>query len=59
MDHMRSTDEASGVSSAVVDVRELSLADILNTSSLDQAVARVLPDAPVARVAVAAFNSAI
>lgn len=56
---MRSTDETSGVSSAVADVRDLSLADILNTRTLDQAVARVLPDSPVARVAVAAFNSAI
>ncbi len=58
---MRSTDEASGVSSTVVDVRDLSLADmlVLSASTLDQAVARALPDSPVARVAVAAFNSAI
>ena len=56
---MRSTDEASGVSSTVVNVRDLSLADILSTSALDRAVARVLPDSPVARVAVAAFNSSI
>jgi FXSXX-COOH protein len=55
---MRSNDGASGVSSAVVDVRSLSLADMLalSTNTLDQAVARVLPDSPVA---VAAFNSAI
>jgi len=32
---------------------------VLSPSTLDQAVARVLPDSPVARVAVAAFNSAI
>jgi FXSXX-COOH protein len=57
---MRSTDEASGVSSTVADVRDLSLADMLvSPSMLDQAVARVLPDSPVARVGVAAFNSAI
>jgi|HubBroStandDraft_1064217.scaffolds.fasta_scaffold19639_2 FXSXX-COOH protein len=58
---MRSTDEASGVSSTVADVRDLSLAGmlVLSPSTLDQAVARVLPDSPVARVAVAAFNSAI
>lgn len=58
---MRSTDEASGVSSAVVDVRNLPLADVAdrNNAILVQAVARVLPDAPVARLAVSRFNSAI
>lgn len=56
---MRSSDEASGVSSAVADVRDLSLADILNTSTPDRVVARILPDSRVTRVAVAAFNSAI
>lgn len=58
---MRSSDGVSGVSSAVVDVRDLSLADmlVLSTNTLGQTVARVLPDSPVARVAVAAFNSAI
>ena len=58
---MRSSDEASGVSSVVVNMRDLSLADmlVLGGDTLDQAVARVLPDSPVARVSVAAFNSAI
>jgi FXSXX-COOH protein len=55
------TDGTSRVSSAVVDVRDLSLAEmlILKTETIDQAVARVLPDSPVAPVAVAAFNSAL
>jgi FXSXX-COOH protein len=55
------TDGTSRVSSAVIDVRDLSLAEmlILRAETLDQAVARVLPDSPVAPVAVAAFNSAL
>jgi FXSXX-COOH protein len=54
------TDGTSRVSSAVVDVRDLSLADmLLKMETIDQVVARVLPDSPVAPVAVAAFNSAL
>jgi FXSXX-COOH protein len=55
------TDGTSRVSSAVVDVRDLSLAEMLcvKTEMLDQMVARVLPNSPVAPVAVAAFNSAL
>ena len=58
---MRSFDGDSGVSSAVVDVRDLSLAELLSqgTDTLDQAVARVLPDSSTALLSVAAFNSAI
>ena len=58
---MRSTDEASRVVSALLDLRNVPLAEIsvLNTTRYDQALARVLPDSPAARVAVAAFTSAI
>jgi FXSXX-COOH protein len=55
------TDGTSRVSSAVVDVRDLSLTEMLTLKmeTIDQVVARVLPDSPVAPVAVAAFNSAL
>jgi FXSXX-COOH protein len=55
------TDGTSRVSSTIVDVRDLSLAEmlVLKAETLDQVVARVLPDSPVAPVAVAAFNSAL
>jgi hypothetical protein len=58
---MRSTDEASRVVSALIDLRNVPLTEIsaLNTTLYDQALARVLPDSPVTPVAVAAFTSAI
>jgi FXSXX-COOH protein len=58
---MRSTDEASAVSSALQDLRDVPLADMpaLEASALDQALQRVLPGSSMAPVPVAAFNSAI
>jgi len=58
---MRSTDEAPRVASALPDLRNLPLTQISmsSTAGVGQALARVLPDSPVAAVPVAAFNSAI
>jgi FXSXX-COOH protein len=58
---MRSTDEASRVASALLDLRKVPLTQILipGTAGADQALARVLQDSAVATVPVAAFNSAI
>lgn len=58
---MRSTDGASTVSSALLDLRALPLADMLTLTpvALDEALARVLPNPLAAPVPVAAFNSAI
>jgi FXSXX-COOH protein len=58
---MRSTDEASPVSSALLDLREVPLAEMPALKSLtrDNALQRVLPQAPMAPLTVAAFGSAI
>jgi hypothetical protein len=58
---MRSIKEASTVSSAVLDLRQVSLAAMptLGTISLDKTLARILPDPSVNTVPVAAFNSAV
>jgi FXSXX-COOH protein len=58
---MRSTTEASTVSSALLDLRQVPLAEMPTLGTVtDKALARVLPDdLSVARVRVAAFNSAI
>jgi FXSXX-COOH protein len=57
---MISTDERpSEVPSSLVDLRDLSLAQLpgLNADILGEAIKRILPDSPA--VPVAAFNSAI
>jgi FXSXX-COOH protein len=58
---MRSTDEAPRVTSALLDLRQVPLAEMptLGMVTLDRALARVLPDSPVDPVPVAAFQSAI
>jgi FXSXX-COOH protein len=58
---MRSTDEASIVASALLDLRNVPLTEISvpGTAGHGQVLGRVLPDSPVAPVPVAAFNSAI
>ena len=58
---MRSTDEASIVSSTLQDLREVPLAEMpaLRPATLDQALQRILPGSSTAPVPVAAFNSAI
>jgi FXSXX-COOH protein len=58
---MGSTTEAPAVSSLLVDVRDVPLAEIpaLSARTIDEALVRVLPESPVASVPVAAFNSAI
>jgi FXSXX-COOH protein len=57
---MRSTSEAA-VSSVLPDVRAVPLAKMpsLGTVTLNQALARALPDSSACPVPVAAFNSAI
>jgi hypothetical protein len=56
---MRSTDEASRVASAVLDLRQVPLAEMLTPVTLDKALQCVIPDALTAPVPVAAFSSAI
>lgn len=58
---MRSTDEASTVTSTLRDVREVPVTELLTLTpvAFDEALARVLPDSLADRVPVAAFNSAI
>jgi hypothetical protein len=58
---MRSTDEASRVASAVLDLRQVSLTQMSVPNAIwrDAALARILPDSPVDPVPVAAFQSAI
>ncbi len=56
---MRSTDEASRVASAVLDLRQVRLAEVLTPVTLDKALQRVIPDNLTAQVPVAAFSSAI
>lgn len=56
---MRSTDEASRVASAVLDLRQVPLSEMLTPVTLGQALQRVVPDTLTAPVPVAAFSSAI
>ncbi len=58
---MRSTDEASTVSSALLDLREVPLEEMpaLRLTTLDNVLQRVLPASPTAPVPVAAFSSSI
>jgi FXSXX-COOH protein len=58
---MRSTTEASRVTSTLLDLRNVPLTEISlpSMNGHDQALARVLPDSPTAPVPVAAFTSAI
>jgi FXSXX-COOH protein len=58
---MRSTDEAARVASVLPDVRDVPLTQMSVPNAIwrDAALARVLPDSPVAPVPVAAFQSAI
>jgi FXSXX-COOH protein len=58
---MRSTDEASAVSSVLQDLRDVPLAEMpaLKPAALDQALQRIIPGSSTAPVPVAAFNSAI
>jgi FXSXX-COOH protein len=58
---MRSTDAASRVVSSLPDLRNVPLTQIAlpATAGTGAALARLMPDSPVAPVAVAAFNSAI
>jgi FXSXX-COOH protein len=58
---MRSTDEASRVASTVLDLRNVPLTQIAvpAAAGAGEALARIMPDSPVAPVPVAAFNSAI
>jgi FXSXX-COOH protein len=58
---MRSTDAVSLVSSTLVDLRDVPLAQVptLSPVALEEALVRVLPESPVAPVPVAAFQSAI
>jgi FXSXX-COOH protein len=58
---MRSTDAVSLVSSTLVDLRDVPLAQVptLSLVALEEALVRVLPESPVAPVPVAAFQSAI
>ena len=56
---MRSTEEASGVASAVLDLRQMPLADMLAPVTLDKALQRVIPGTLTSPVPVAAFSSAI
>jgi FXSXX-COOH protein len=58
---MRSSDEASAVSSVLQDLRDVPLAEMpaLKAAALDQALQRILPGSSVPPVPVAAFNSAI
>jgi hypothetical protein len=55
---MRST-EASTVSSALLDLRQTPLGDLLASATLDKALQRVIPDTVTAPVRVAVFSSAI
>jgi FXSXX-COOH protein len=56
---MRTTDEASTVTSAVLDLRQVRLTEMLTKGTLDKALQRVIPDVLTAPVPVAAFSSAI
>jgi FXSXX-COOH protein len=57
---MRSTDEGPRVASALPDLRKVPLTQIgMTTAGTGEALARLIPDSPVAPVPVAAFNSAI
>ena len=53
-------DERSTALSSLVDFREMSLAEMAASDSVQlEIVGRIIPETPIARVAVAAFNSAI
>jgi hypothetical protein len=56
---MRCIDETSKIVSAVLDLREVPLTDMLTAVTLDKALQRMIPNSPTTRVSVAAFNSAI
>jgi FXSXX-COOH protein len=58
---MKSTDDATAVTSTLLDVREVPLAELptLGKASLDSALQRILPESSATAVPVAAFSSAI
>jgi hypothetical protein len=56
---MGSIDEGSRVASAVLDLRQVPLAEMLTPVTLDKALQRVIPDTHTTPVPVAAFSSAI
>jgi hypothetical protein len=56
---MRSADGDSTISSALVDLRQVPLAEMLTQATLDEMLQRVLPRSASALVLVAAFSSAI
>jgi hypothetical protein len=56
---MLSTEEASGVASAVLDLRQIPLADMLAPVTVDKALQRIIPGTFTASVPVSAFSSAI